>query len=148
MRPARPAPRRELSGEGSALRELAEQLPEVAFDGWQPRSGIAGLIKSARMLVVPSQYPEPFGLVIMESLASGIPMILPHSALLKAEVTDQEIGMACDTGSIDELAQVIQSSGMDDEKIACMSRRAFGLRDKIAQSHDRSGLNLASVLSP
>jgi glycosyltransferase involved in cell wall biosynthesis len=119
-------------GEGSTLRELAEQFPEVTFDGWQPRSGIGELIRSARMLVVPSRYPEPFGLVITESLASGIPVILPHSALLKAEVTDQEIGIACDTGSIDELAQVIQSSGMDDEKIACMSRRAFGLRDKLA----------------
>jgi glycosyltransferase involved in cell wall biosynthesis len=119
-------------GDGSELRSLAERFPDVPFDGWQSRSGIAELIRSARMLVVPSRYPEPFGLVIMEALASGLPVILPHSALLKTEVKDQEIGIACDTGSIDELAEVIHSSGMDDEKIGSMSRKAFGMRNQLA----------------
>jgi len=119
-------------GDGSGLLELKEEFPEVTFDGWQSRSGIAELLKSARMVVVPSRYPEPFGLVMIESLASGLPVILPHSALLKAEVTDQEIGIACDTRSIDEFAQLIRSSGMDDEKIGSMSRRAFGLRNMLA----------------
>jgi glycosyltransferase involved in cell wall biosynthesis len=119
-------------GDGSALRELKDQFPQVTFDGWQSRDGIAELVKSARMLVVPSRYPEPFGLVIMEALASGLPVILPHSALLKTEIVEQEIGIACDTRSIDELAEVIESSRTDDDKIESMSRRAFDRRDKLA----------------
>ena len=119
-------------GDGSKLRELSEQFPEARFDGWRSRAEIAELLRSARMLVVPSRYPEPFGLVIVESLASGIPVILPHSALLKAEVTDHGIGIACDTRSIDELAQAIETSRTDDEKIGSMSRHAFELRMKFA----------------
>jgi glycosyltransferase involved in cell wall biosynthesis len=68
----------------------------------------------------------------MEALASGLPVILPHSALLKTEIVDQGIGIACNTRSIDELAEVIESSRTDDDKIESMSRRAFDRRDKLA----------------
>jgi len=119
-------------GDGSALHELKKQFPQVTFDGWQSRDGIAELVKSARMLVVPSRYPEPFGLVIMEALASGLPVILPHSALLKTEIVDQEIGIACDTRSIDEFAEVIELTRTDNDKTESMSRRAFDLRDRLA----------------
>jgi len=119
-------------GDGSKLRELSELFPEATFDGWQSRTCIAELLKSARMLVVPSRYPEPFGLVIAESVASGMPVILPHSALLAAEVADQAVGIPCDTRSIDELARVIDSTRNDDEKIGIMSRRAFDLRTRFS----------------
>jgi glycosyltransferase involved in cell wall biosynthesis len=116
-------------GDGSKLRELAEQFPEAVFNGWQSRNGIAELLGSARMLVVPSRYPEPFGLVIVESLGTGVPVILPHNASLQAEVTHQGIGIACDTRSIDELTKVIEATRIDDEKISSMSRQAFDRRN-------------------
>ena len=124
--------RARIIGDGSKLRELSELFPEATFDGWQSRTGIAELLKSARMLVVPSRYPEPFGLVIAESLASGMPVVLPHSALLAAEVVEHGVGVACDTRSIDEFARVIESTRIDDETVGIMSRRAFELRTRFS----------------
>jgi glycosyltransferase involved in cell wall biosynthesis len=119
-------------GDGSKLRELTEQFPEVIFNGWQSRSGIAELIKTARVLIMPSRYPEPFGLVVTEALGSGIPVILPNSALLKAEVVKNNIGVACNTHSIDELTAAIGSMMADDNKIEWMSREAFHMRQMLA----------------
>ena len=119
-------------GDGSQLRELTERFPEAKFDGWQSRSGIAESIRNARVLVVPSRYPEPFGLVITEALGCGIPVVLPNNALLKAEVTESNIGIACNPRSINELAATIRSLMTDDKKIETMSREAFRLRDVLA----------------
>jgi glycosyltransferase involved in cell wall biosynthesis len=119
-------------GEGSKLGELSLRFPEAVFDGWQSRSGIAELIRNARVIVVPSRYPEPFGLVITEALSSGIPVIVPNNALLKSEVLAHDIGIACNTRSADGLAAAIRSMMDDDEKIAMMSRKAFGLRETLA----------------
>jgi glycosyltransferase involved in cell wall biosynthesis len=121
-------------GDGKMRAELAERYTEATFHGWQSPAGIAELIKSARMLVVPSRYPEPFGLVITEALGSGIPVILPNSALLRAEVTEHGIGIACNTRSIAELSEAIRAAAMDDIGIETMSREAFRLRDVLSPS--------------
>jgi glycosyltransferase involved in cell wall biosynthesis len=119
-------------GDGNNAQKLAEEFPEAIFDGWRSHSEIARLVSSARMVVVPSRYPEPFGLVITESLASGIPVILSNSALLKPEVTERKIGIACDTRSIKELSAAIRLMMADNKTIEAMSREAFRLRDRLA----------------
>jgi glycosyltransferase involved in cell wall biosynthesis len=124
--------RARIIGDGNERPELVRQFPEAIFDGWQSHTGIAQLIGSARMLVVPSRYPEPFGLVITEALGSGLPVILPNSALLKTEVTRHNIGIACNTRSIKELSTVIQSVMTDNKRVEAMSREAFRLRDELA----------------
>jgi glycosyltransferase involved in cell wall biosynthesis len=119
-------------GSGNNVRALSEQFPEAIFDGWRSHSEIACLVGSARMVVVPSRYPEPFGLVITEALASGIPVILSNGALLKPEVTERKIGIACDTRSIQELSTAIRLMMIDNKTIEAMSREAFRLRDRLA----------------
>jgi glycosyltransferase involved in cell wall biosynthesis len=119
-------------GDGNNAQQLTEQFPEAIFDGWRTHGEIARLVGSARMVVVPSRYPEPFGLIITESLASGIPVILPNSALLKTEVTERKIGIACDTRSIEELSAAIRLMMTDNKTIEAMSREAFRLRDRLA----------------
>jgi glycosyltransferase involved in cell wall biosynthesis len=124
-------------GDGSALPALRDAFPHVAFDGWQSREGIAALIGKARMLVVASRYPEPFGLVIVESLASGLPVILPVSALLSQEVTQSGIGMACDTRSVEALSRMISQTRADDADVERMSKMAFSMRDQLSATPDR-----------
>lgn len=124
-------------GDGSALPALRDEFPDVIFDGWQSREGVAELIRNARMLVVASRYPEPFGLVIVEALASGLPLILPNSALLSREVTQNGIGMACDTRSVEALSQLISRTRANDAEVQGMSVKAFSMRNLLSSTPDR-----------
>jgi glycosyltransferase involved in cell wall biosynthesis len=121
-------------GEGEKLGELQRRFPEASFDGWRSHREISETLSSARMLVVPSRYPEPFGLVITEALSSGIPVILPNTALLKAEVTERKIGIGCNTRVRSELSAILKSMAQDNAGIEAMSREAFRLREMLAIS--------------
>jgi glycosyltransferase involved in cell wall biosynthesis len=119
-------------GDGNKLSELKHQYPNVIFDGWRSRSEIAQLIQSARMVVVSSRYPEPFGLVIVEALASGLPVIVPRSALLSREVSAKGIGLSYDPHHAGELAEFLKSTSADDALVERMSRQAYALRDVLS----------------
>ena len=68
-------------GEGSYLencKQLADQLgisDRVSFPGWVPHEKLDDYYRSARMLVVPSRWPEPFGMVGIEAMARGRPVV-------------------------------------------------------------------------
>ena len=68
-------------GERDALEAYAASLfafdgrIQVRFTGWQVQSGRARLLAEADALVVPSIWPEPFGLVGLEAAAAGVPAV-------------------------------------------------------------------------
>lgn len=47
----------------------------IEFVGAQPRSVLAGLLGRAKGLLMPLRWDEPFGLVVVEALASGTPVV-------------------------------------------------------------------------
>jgi glycosyltransferase involved in cell wall biosynthesis len=55
--------------------ELTSRHPQiqVAFPGWVGRDAVDGLFRKAHLLVVPSLWPEPFGLVGIEAGRHGVP---------------------------------------------------------------------------
>ena len=59
-------------GLDSALRERLAALPHVQV---RPNAPIDELLTGARALLVPSQWPEPFGRLAFEGLAAGIPTL-------------------------------------------------------------------------
>jgi glycosyltransferase involved in cell wall biosynthesis len=131
-------------GDGSKLSELKQKYPHVIFDGWRSRAEIARLIRSARMAVICSRYPEPFGLVIVEALASGLPVILPRTALLSREVSEKGIGISYDPHQPGELAGLFRSTAVDNALIGAMSRHAFDLRDQLSVDPDRWSAQILS----
>jgi glycosyltransferase involved in cell wall biosynthesis len=58
------------------LRRLAEGLPNVHFVGLLDGPGLARLFHGARGVVVPSLFPETFGLVALEAFAVRSPVIV------------------------------------------------------------------------
>lgn len=60
--------------EKSALQVQAESLgvdEQVTFLGQQTGAALVGLLNSHRIIVIPSRWKEPFGLVALEGIASG-----------------------------------------------------------------------------
>lgn len=68
-------------GEGNArpgLESLAGQLGlsgRVTFRGWIPREELGGEYAAARLSVVPSRWPEPFGMVGLEAMLHARPVV-------------------------------------------------------------------------
>ena len=58
------------------LRELARPLGDrIRFRPTVPRHHLPGLMRAADIIVVPSRWSEPFGLTVLEGMASGVPVI-------------------------------------------------------------------------
>jgi glycosyltransferase involved in cell wall biosynthesis len=55
------------------------------------------LLQSARALLNPIQWPEPFGLVMIEALASGTPVVATRAGAAPEIVDDGVTGFICDT---------------------------------------------------
>ena len=116
-------------GDGAMAAQLRTMYPEATFEGRQAPGAIARLARRARLLVMPSRYPEPFGLVATEALRSGVPVILPPSALVAADITKMGAGATVEPRETSAFAALLRRLATDDAAIRAMSEAAF------AQSH-------------
>lgn len=58
------------------LREFAAPLGDrVSFQPFQPRSAIPELLRTADVMVVPSQWPDPCPLAVLEGWATGLAIV-------------------------------------------------------------------------
>ena len=81
-----------VAGQGTQHdRYVAEAHDRVRFVGHLPRSGLASLLASAEVAVVPSLY-EPFGLAALEAMAAGTPVVASAVGGLR-EVVSEAAGM-------------------------------------------------------
>jgi glycosyltransferase involved in cell wall biosynthesis len=112
-------------GDGVLRESLQHQYPEIEFLGYRTKREIAELVASARILVVPTRWRETFGLVAVEGLMSGIPVIASTSAPIAEEIVRLGLGMACPAADPTLLAQQIADLTADDDIVANISRRAF-----------------------
>lgn len=119
-------------GDGPLSGELSRDHPEIELLGWRPRQDIGELISEARMLVVPTRWPETFGLVTVEALMSGLPVIVSRFSLIADEVVRLGLGLACDPHDEAELAAAIRRFGEDDAEVKNFSHRAFADARRLA----------------
>jgi glycosyltransferase involved in cell wall biosynthesis len=119
-------------GDGPLRNELAGQYPEVQILGHKSRDEIARLIGSCRFLVAPSRWRETFGLVAMEALMSGVPVVASRHALVADEIARSGFGMTCDPYDPEALAGLMARLMADDGLIRDMSCRAFEGARKLA----------------
>lgn len=72
-----------IAGDGPERKALedrirTEQLHHIHLLGWQTPEQLQALYHQARATIVPSQWQEPLGLVVAESMACGTPVIASH----------------------------------------------------------------------
>jgi len=78
------------------LRELAGTLGlsnAVTFVGWVPNDEIARYYQEAKVVAVPSAWPEPFGLVGLEAMRHGRPVAAFRAGGIPDWLDDGETGM-------------------------------------------------------
>lgn len=111
-------------GDGPLREALQSLYPEAEFLGRLDRAGLSKASIDARLVVVPTRVRETFGLVALEGLMSGIPLVTSSSALIANEVTRLGMAVAVPPGDIEALAGVLTSLQHDDATVARMSRAA------------------------
>ncbi|GEO86879.1 MULTISPECIES: glycosyltransferase family 4 protein [Alphaproteobacteria] len=121
-------------GDGAGRAMLEMSFPEVTLHGWRDRDQIRALVGDARAVVVSSRVPEPFGLVALEAVSSGIPVVMPDSALLASEIAARGCGMTFRAGDGKSLANVLRLIATDDELVRAMSLRCAREASMLAQT--------------
>jgi glycosyltransferase involved in cell wall biosynthesis len=95
----------------AAMRRLAARLgvaDRVHFKGWLGPAEIAQELAEASVVAVPSVWPEPFGLVGIEAMASGRPVVASATGGIEDWLQDTVNGLAVSPGDPEELAGALQ----------------------------------------
>jgi glycosyltransferase involved in cell wall biosynthesis len=123
-------------GDGPLMASAKAAGPHVRALGWLSHAEIALHIRNARGLIMPSRYPEPFGLVAIEAARNGVPVILSADAFLAPELVSAGAAFACNTR--DEAAftaTIAKLKYMSKPEIRQMSERAVVASQDLAMSH-------------
>jgi glycosyltransferase involved in cell wall biosynthesis len=105
---------------------------DVVYLGEVPHDEKIRLLAGATALVNPLRWPEPFGMVMIEALACGTPVVAYRRATAPEIVDPGVTGHLCD--GIDELAQgLIESRGLDREACRAAVARRFTTRRMVAE---------------
>ena len=91
-----------------ALRAQAHRLGlshHIDFPGWLSQKEIQGMLDRARMVVIPSIWEEPFGLVVAEAMLAGAPIIATSSGFLAEAIGHSETGFLVPPGDSRALAE-------------------------------------------
>jgi glycosyltransferase involved in cell wall biosynthesis len=113
-----------IAGDGpdrSELERLAEQLgirAEVSFDGWiRDAAGVAAFWRACDVAIsAPNDWVEAFGLVAVEAMASGRPVVATRRGALAETVVDGRTGFLAEPRDTDALATALLAY-MEDESL-------------------------------
>jgi glycosyltransferase involved in cell wall biosynthesis len=84
------------------------ELPGVTLLGPWPRELVIEALRRSLLVVVPSIWPEPFGLVALEAAAAGKPVVAAEIGGLPDIVVPGETGLLVPPGDAGELGAVMQ----------------------------------------
>ena len=93
-----------------SMRRLARRLgvaERVRFTGWLGAAELAEQLAQASVVAMPSRWPEPFGLVGIEALAAGRPVIASDTGGVHDWLEDGVTGLCVPAGDPVELARAL-----------------------------------------
>ena len=99
----------------------------IHFTGWLGPAGVARLLATADVLVMPSLWPEPFGLIGQEANRQGVPVVAYATGGIPEWLTDGVNGCLApgDPPSVDGLADALVRCLSDRVQHRAMRRAAI-----------------------
>ncbi len=116
-----------IAGSGPLEREVAAWAltrPSVEMTGYVPAAQVAELRSRARAVLVPSAWEEPFGLVVVESMAAGAPPIAAGHGSLAELITPGVDGVLFPPGNPAALAEAMADVEADPERYESYGKQA------------------------
>jgi glycosyltransferase involved in cell wall biosynthesis len=110
----------EIAGELRARAAQAGLADRVALLGFVEHEELPGLYRSADVFAAPSQYEGGLGLVYLEAMACGLPVVATAAGGSAEAIADGETGLLLERGDLDETAAAIGTLLRDPELRARM----------------------------
>ena len=109
-------------GDGPLAPEAHEAAPRgVSFAGWLSHDAVQARMLTARAFVFPSEWYEPFGMVLIEAMAAGLP-IVATTASDAARITETPTRLIAPAGDDRALADCL--AHLDDATVDEVGRAA------------------------
>lgn len=109
--------------ERAAVEAAAAVMPSVTYIGEAERSEVLAAMQQAAALIVPSVWQEPFGLVVVEALASATPVIAARSGALPELVTEGESGFLYEALDPDDLVRAVRAALADPSRLRTLGQQ-------------------------
>ncbi len=87
----------------------------ITFTGWVSAGLLAGWRARAAVVAVPSMWPEPFGIVGLEAMAAGRPVVAFDTGGIGEWLVDGETGRLVRPGDVRAFADALRGSLQDEE---------------------------------
>lgn len=130
--------------QGESYRALARSLgitDRVEFLGSRSPEELEALYRGAQLVVVPSRSPETFGLVGVEAMSHGVPVVASAVGAMPEWLVDGETGALFPSGDVPSLARVLDRLLGDPEARARMGLAGHArVREKYLARHHLKGL--------
>jgi glycogen(starch) synthase len=126
--------------ERSALEALVRSLGlagHVDFPGWVPPDRVASMINTSTLVVMPSRWPEPFGLVALQAAQMGRPVVACRVGGLPEVVEHERTGLLVTADDEQAMADAVESLLSDLSSVKRMGERA---RQRASDRFDFSAL--------
>jgi glycosyltransferase involved in cell wall biosynthesis/O-antigen/teichoic acid export membrane protein len=113
LRDTHPDARFTICGAGPALADLTAQIDRlglgdvVELTGWLPAEQLQHRIADADVVVVPSMWPEAFGLTCLEAFAAGTPVVASAIGALPELVETEVTGLLVPPGDAGALSAAV-----------------------------------------
>lgn len=112
--------------ERSRVESLVADSPardRISLSGFVPHDAIPGVLAGLDVLVLPSAYEE-MGSVLVEAMATGLPVVASNVGGIPEVVRDGETGLLVPPGDVDALAAALDRLVADDELRGRLGRAA------------------------
>jgi glycosyltransferase involved in cell wall biosynthesis len=132
-----------IAGAGPLADEVtawAADRPGVRFVGRQDKAASRELIARSVAVVVPSQWLETFGLVVVEAMTVGVPSVVAGHSSLAELVTDGVTGLTHTPGDVASLVDALGRA------VRAPASLGLAARDRYEQEFTRS-VGLANLLT-
>jgi len=136
-------------GDGPARASLERRASDLGvagrteFLGWVPPDEVPDVLDRSTIMLVPSRWEEPFGLVAVEAALAGRPVVATRTGGLSEVVLDGRTGIVVPVDDVEAMADaMVQLLGDRDLAIklgrnaADSARNRFGLESFIANYDD------------
>ncbi|MGH9109983.1 MAG: glycosyltransferase family 4 protein [Acidimicrobiales bacterium] len=107
------------------LRTWARDRPSVDMLGLLGRDECADLVRRAAAVVAPSEWPEPFGLVVIEAMAAGVAPVTTRRGAFPDIIRDGIDGLLYPPGDDAALTEVLRRLDRSPELVSALGDAAL-----------------------
>ncbi len=114
----------------ASIRRLAAQFgcaDRLTIEGWAGRDEIAGVYQRTSVFVFPSLWPETMGIVGVESMSQGVPVVASDVGGVREWLQEGETGYLAKPKDAGSIARGVQSILESPERMVKMGKKGIAL---------------------